>query len=378
MPVETFPLEIFVSRSATIKDVAQQAGCGVATVSRVLNETGPASAETSQRVINAARKLNFEFSDVGRSLQSRKTKTIGCVVPSLANPVFADAVQGLQEEVQQAGFQLLLTCSHYRSDLETKAVRTLLAKQVDGVVLTVSDVRTSEGLKIVKQRGLPCCLMFNQSSGGIPASSVDNKGAARTVAESFARAGHIHTGFLALRFKSSDRSRQRFEGFAAGCRANGMSSPALLEIDEDSGDLSSLLHQLLSVNHRLSGIFASNDFLALAAIHTARSLGRRVPEDLSIVGFDGIQLGTMVEPSLATIETEPKLMGSGAATMVLAKIRGEAAPALRDPSLSYRFRPGSSLALLVAEITDDGEVATLTPSHAPSRTRQKNPGRTQQ
>lgn len=367
-----------MKRSATIKDVAQQAGCGVATVSRVLNKTGPASSDVRQRVLEAAKMLSFEFSDIGRSLQSSKTKTIGCVVPSLANPVFADAVQGLQEEVQRAGYQLLLTCSNYNAELETSAIRTLLAKQVDGLVLTVSDVSTSEGLAIVKERGLPCCLMFNQSSDSLPTSSVDNEGAARTVAEAFAKAGHIHTGFLALRFKSSDRSRQRFEGFAAGCLANGMAPPELLEIDEGSGDLSTLLHELLSANDKLSGIFASNDFLALAAIHTTRSLGRRVPEDLSIVGFDGIQLGTMVEPSLATIETEPKLMGSGAAATVLAKVKGEASPKLRDPSSSYRFRSGNSLAQHIAEITDDGERSALIPSRTSTKIRQKKTGRTKQ
>ena len=367
-----------MSRSATINDVARQAGCGVATVSRVLNETGPASASTRQRVLDAASKLNFEFSDIGRSLQSRKTKTIGCVVPSLANPVFADAVQGLQEEVQRAGYQLLLTCSNYDPELETIAIRTLLNKQVDGLVLTVSDAHSSEGLKFVTQRGLPCCLLFNQSSGGLPSSSVDDASAARAVAEAFADAAHIHTGFLALRFKSSDRSLQRFEGFTDECRARGMAPPVLLEIDEDSGDLSTLLHELLSANNELSGIFASNDFLALAAIHTARSLGRRVPEDLSIVGFDGIQLGSMVEPSLATIETHPKMMGSDAAALVLAKISGDAAPTLSDEGSSYRFRPGNSLASLGSKITDDGETGFIKPSHVSTKSKQKKTGRTKQ
>jgi DNA-binding LacI/PurR family transcriptional regulator len=354
-----------VKRAATIKDVAQRAGCGVATVSRVLNNTGSASPETRQRVNAAAMALGFEFSEIGRSLQSNTTRTIGCVVPSLANPVFADAVQGLQEHVQQAGYQLLLICSNYNADLESTAIRTLLAKQVDGLVLTVSDARTSEGLEVVRQRGLPCCLMFNDSPGGMPAYSVDNRGAARAVAEAFAKAGHVHTGFLALRFKSSDRSRQRFEGFASACEEYGMAPPALLQIDEGSGDLSSLLHGLLRENKKLSGIFASNDFLALAAIRTARSLGRRVPEDLSIVGFDGIEIGTMVEPTLATIVTEPKLMGSGAAATVISAINGQTLPDLQDPSLSFSFRPGGTLAPCSAEKCDGGKVATFPPSRHP-------------
>jgi DNA-binding LacI/PurR family transcriptional regulator len=354
-----------LKRAATIKDVAQRAGCGVATVSRVLNGTGPASPETRQRVIEAAQTLSFEFSEVGRSLQSKTTRTIGCVVPSLANPVFAEAVQGLQESVQQAGYQLLLICSNYNAELESAAIRTLLAKQVDGLVLTVSDAQTSDGLEIIKRRGLPCCLMFNHSPGGLPAASIDDHGAARTVADAFAAADHTHTGFLALRFQISDRSRQRFEGFTRACKDNGMAPPTLLQIDEDSGNLSALLRGLLSENDRLSGIFASNDFLALAAIRATRSLGRRVPDDLSIVGFDGIEIGTMVEPTLATIVTQPKLMGSGAAAAVLSAIKGQTIPEMRDPGLSFSFRPGGTLAPRIAESSDGGKVATLPPPRHP-------------
>ena len=348
-----------MKRKASIKDVAQYAGCGVATVSRVLNETGPAASGTRQRVLEAAERLQFEFSEIGRSLQSQTTRTIGCVVPSLVNPVFADAVQGLQDEVQEAGYQLLLTCSNYSADLEANAIRTLLAKQVDGLVITVSDGETSEGLQLIRQRKVPCCLMFNDFSDDLPASSIDNHGAARAVADAFAGAGHMQTSFLALRFNSSDRSHQRFEGFAAACRDHGMAPPVLLQIDEGGDDLTALLLELLRANSEISGIFASNDFLALAAIRTARSLGRHVPGDLSVVGFDGIEVGSMIEPSLATIETKPKRIGNVAAEIVLSAIKGEQAPTQRDPRLSFNFRPGGSLAPRRVEIDDGGAMAAF-------------------
>ena len=333
-----------MTRAVTIKDVARLAGCGIATVSRVLNETGPASADTREKVLKAARTLQFQFSDIGRSLQSSTTRTIGCVVPSLANPVFADAVQGLQDVLQGAGYQLLLACSNYDSDQETKAIQTLLTKQVDGLVLTVSDAASSEGLQIVRQRDIPCCLMFNEAVDHVPSASIDNFAAAKMVADAFAEAGHQETGFLALRFKTSDRARRRFEGFADACEKHGMSPPALLQIDEDDGDLSALLSRLLSENTKLSGLFASNDFLALAAINAARSLGRNVPQDLSVVGFDGIALGQMVQPSLATVESNPNLMGSDAAQIVLSAVNAQAMPSPQDPRSSFRFRPGDSLA----------------------------------
>ncbi len=354
-------------QQVTIKDVAQHAGCGVASVSRVLNGSGPSSVDLRQRVIAAVDELGFEFSEVGRSLQSSTTRTIGCVVPSLANPVYADAVQGAQEIFRLAGYQTLLVCTNYDPEIETQAIRTLTAKQVDGFVLTVNDALFSDGLKSIQNREIPHCLLFNLAPDDEQSWSVDDRSAAMTVADAFATNGHHHVGFLALKFKSSDRARQRYQGFVEGCLRNGLRKPALLEIDEDSENLTDLLKGFLTENPNLKGIFASNDFLALATIRSARSLGLSVPGDLSIIGFDGIEVGTMVEPSLATIATDPKMMGSGAAKTVLSVINGTPAPALPDPKLSFSFRAGGSLAPLAAERADGEKAATLSPSNYPTK-----------
>lgn len=351
----------------TIKDVAQAAGCGVASVSRVLNGTGPSSAELRKRVRDAVDELGFEFSEIGRSLQSSTTRTIGCVVPSLANPVFADAVQGAQETFQAAGYQTLLVCTNYDTKSEVQVIRTLLAKQVDGFVLTVSDAASSDGLKSVQVREIPHCLLFNAAPENERSWSVDDRAAALTVAQAFKDEGHKQVGFLALKFKSSDRARLRYQGFVEGCAQYGIKEPALLEIDDDSENLTTLLQAFLERNPTLTGIFVSNDFLALATIRSARVLGLNVPTDLSIVGFDGIKVGTMVEPSLATIVTDPKMLGSGAAETVLSIINGNRPPKQPEPDLSFSFRAGGSLAPPAAERTDGEKGATFSPSNNPPK-----------
>lgn len=348
-------------RPPTIKDVAERAACGVATASRVLNGRGPASEKTRRKVLAAAADLGFEFSDLGRSLQSSTTRTLGCVVPSLANPVFADVVQAAQAEANRAGYQLILACSDYDAELESRAIRTLLAKQVDGLIVTVSNAEDSEGLEQVRARGVPCALVYNRACRGFPAWSVDNRAAAARVAREFATLGHRHTGFLALEFGRSDRSRERFEGFAEACAALGMAQPVLLEIAEQEGQLLELLRALLSANRDITGIFASNDYLALAAMQAARGLGRRIPQDLSIVGFDGIATGLMVEPNLATVVTDPRAMGEGAARTVLARLAGETPPAGPDPARTFSFRQGGSLGPPAPESMDGGEAATSPP-----------------
>ncbi|WP_153768555.1 LacI family DNA-binding transcriptional regulator [Labrenzia sp. CE80] len=351
-------------RPPTIKDVADRAGCGIATVSRVLNQKGPASADTREKVLAAANDLGFEFNALGRSLQSSSTKTIGCVVPSLANPVFADVVQAAQQEANAAGYQLILACSEYDDELETGAIRTLLAKRVDGLIATVNSAGNSQGLDLLRSNGLPCSLVYNRQVMGLPTWAVDNGAAAARVAQAFAREGHRNTGFLALRFNRSDRSRERHQGYVKACRDLGLPTPALLEIEEQDGNLLELLGALLSEHRFLTGIFASNDFLALAAMKAARDLGLRIPNDLSLIGFDGISTGLIVDPNLATIETDPRTMGRGAVQTVLAEISGDEKPTQPDPAQTFRFRPGGTLGPPPAGRMDDREAATSLSSTA--------------
>ena len=350
---------------ATIKDVAQRAGCGVATVSRVLNNTGPASPQMRKRVLEAVDELDFQFSEIGRSLQRSTTRTIGCVVPSIENPVYADAVQGAQEVFLNAGYQMLLTCTNYNSDIETNAIRTLIAKQVDGVLLTVADVKNSAGLNLIRSRELPHSLLFNEAPEGEVSWSVGDHAAAALVANAFARHNHVHTGFLALNFLNSDRARQRYEGFVEGCARQNMSSPALLEVDDDGTDLTESLNAFLQAHSKLTGIFASNDFLALATIRSARNLSINVPKDLSIVGFDGIKVGQMVEPSLATIQTSPRALGAGASQTILALIDGSEPPEKLHKFQTFSFRDGESLMPCRVESKDGGKVAPFPPLNDP-------------
>lgn len=357
-------------RQPTIKDVAERAGCGIATVSRVLNGSGSASREAREKVLAAADALGFEFNALGRSLQSSSSKTIGCVVPSLANPVFAEVVQAAQQVANTAGYQLILACSEYDEDLELKAVRTLLAKQVDGLILTVNNAEQSEALAQVSQKGVPAALVYNRPARGLQSWAVDNAVAASSVARELFEHGHFQTGFLALRFHRSDRSRERYDGYVAACRALGLAPPVLLEIEEQDGNLLDLLGALLARHTTLTGIFASNDYLALAAMKAARQLGRRIPEDLSIIGFDGISAGQMVEPNLATIVTDPMAMGLGAARSVLAQLEDDvAAPQPLDPKDTFRFRTGGSLGPSSSGKSDDREAGTsLSSLSQPPRT----------
>ncbi|MEP2718910.1 LacI family DNA-binding transcriptional regulator, partial [Pseudophaeobacter sp.] len=243
--------------ATTLKDVAQKAGCGIATVSRVLNGKGPVSEVSRQRVLQAAQALGFEFNETARALQSQRSRTIGCLVPSLVNPVFADAVQALQAAVQAADYHLILMCSDYDAAQEASILRMLIQKGVDALALTVSDASDNPGLEMLRNRGLPHCLMFNAPAQDTPCFYVDNAAASARVARAFYDQGHRQTGFLALRFHRSDRSRQRFDGYRAACHSLGIADPELLEVDQEPSRLGDQLGQMLAQGQGLSGIYAS-------------------------------------------------------------------------------------------------------------------------
>ncbi|MDJ0932782.1 LacI family DNA-binding transcriptional regulator [Breoghania sp.] len=203
----------------TTKDVAREAGCGVANASRVLNNSGPASAAVRERVEKAARDLGFSFSATGRTLQSSRTMTIGCLVPSLANPVFVEAAQGIQDELHGSGYQLLISSSNYDGEIDNDLISTLLSKDVDELIVTMVAPEESPALKLARERGVPISLMFHDPVEDFSTAYVDNFEAAREVARQFAAQGH-RRGFFALHFATSDRSRNRYAGFQpnAGCK----------------------------------------------------------------------------------------------------------------------------------------------------------------
>ena len=329
---------------ATIRDVARKAGCGLSTVSRVLNGTGPVSPVMREAVQAAVRDLDFHVNELGRALKRSRSGAIGCLVPSIANPVFADAIQGVQSRVRAAGYQLILLASDYDRDKEAAAAAALVDARVEAVVLTVCDAAESESLAMLRRQSVPFCLMFNAAAEGRPAVWVDNRAASHRAGTELAALGHRHLAFVALRLSASDRSQARLQGLRDACEAHGLPEPVLVEVDEGADDLTDRLAGLLVSQPQITGIHASNDMLALATVRAAKRLGRRVPQDLALIGFDGIEIGTMTEPTLATIVTDAGEMGRRAADAVLQALLAQGPVEVDDSAMDFTFRSGASLA----------------------------------
>lgn len=359
-----------MSEVVTIRAVAERAGCSIATVSRVINGSANTSSDVRERVEEAISVLRYRPSDLGRSLKTRRTRTIGIVVPSFTNPVFASSVAGVEETARAHGRSVLLSATEYRGEREEDVIETLLAKKVEGLVLTVAGADGSPVLDRLDQAKLPYVLLYNQPADERRiAFSVDNVAAARELTARLIGLGHRSIAFVAGRFRTSDRSLLRYQGCVQAMKHAGLAAPEVVEVDyagDRPGELPAVLRDLQSS----TAFFCSNDLLAISVISALRDLGRRVPDDVSVAGFDGIAIGAMIDPKLATIEQPTRLMGEKAMETLLALSEGApVTPGTR--LLEHRFRPGASIAAAPAGRGggSDTAVTAIDPSNKGRTTR---------
>lgn len=345
MPAPPAPGSAPGSARATIRDVAQAAGVSTATVSRVVNEPSRVAPETVAQVREVMATLRYQPNVIGRRLKTATTRSIGVLVPSLANPVFAESVAGVEQAAQDAGYTLLLTVSDYDPAREDSAIATLMANRVDGLVLTVADADGSSAVRTLREDGIPHVLLYNQpQSSGHAAVSVDNVRAAGDITRHLIGLGHRRVAMVAGSFASSDRSRLRWQGVVAALGRAGLPAPDLIEVGFGAADLTAALAPVLVADpdDPVTALVCSNDMLALAAIRACRHLGRRVPDDVSVTGFDGIGVGELVQPSLCTVVQPTHAMGREAFAILLAHLEEQPSP--RSLLLPHTLRFGESVA----------------------------------
>jgi DNA-binding LacI/PurR family transcriptional regulator len=329
---------------ATIHDVAREAGCSTASVSRALNGDARVSPGLMDRVRAAAARLDFRINAIGRALQTRRSGVVGVMIPSIANPVFAEAVAGAGDVAAGRGRQLLLASSDYDPQKELEAVATLIDRSVDGLLLTVADADDSPALEAALAADVPTVLMFNDACARAPVATSNTYAAGAAVGKLLVEAGRRHVGFVAGRFATSDRSRRRFEGLRDALIGLEAPAPMLVEVDYGATDHRDALSGLFGDDPAIDALVCSNDMLALSVIADLRALKRRCPEDVAVVGFDGLALGRMVEPSLATVATPNRAMGREAARLLLNLIDETGGPTVETVWLPFEIRPGGSLA----------------------------------
>jgi len=311
---------------ATITDVASEAGVHPSTVSRVLNGHAGSTIRpaTRERVLAAADVLGYRPSALARSLRLQRTLTLGMLVPDITNPFFSSIIKGAEDAARERGYNLILCNSEDQPEREAAYLRLLRERQVDGVLIASSQMadETIEGLRA---DSFPFVLVNRAAQDGEDlAVVVDNHAAAVEVVAHLAALGHRRVGHIAGP-QNTTTGRDRREGYEAGVRAHSLAhEPALVvEADafsEDAGDRA--LGIMLAGPARPTAVFAANDLIAVGMLQRLRRIGVRVPDDLSIVGFNDIPLAGLLEPALTTVRVPQLAMGVAGAHLLIDRLEG--------------------------------------------------------
>lgn len=310
---------------ATLKDVARQAGVDASTASRVLRgaDDRPVRAETRDRVLEAARQLGYRANGVARSLRTRRTETIGLVVPDIANPTFGVIFTGIQAVVAEVGWHCVLVDG--RPTGRTAAWdRLALEGRVDGLLVFVATIRDPT-VRHLARAGFPMVLV-NRRSHGIAGSVVmdDARGSAVAV-EHLAALGHRRIGHIAGP-PTTDTGQRRLQGFREALDRLGLPFRErwLAETDYSEAGGQAAMQRLLeaSGDKRPTALYVASFLSGVGALRVLTDAGLRVPDDISIVVSDELSLASYTAPPLTTIRFPLARMGEEATRMLLQRIGG--------------------------------------------------------
>lgn len=309
--------------AATIRDVARAAGVSVATVSRVLNRSGPVRDETRDRINAAALTLRFSPNGAARSLSMRQSHTIGVLLPDLYGEFFSEIIRGIDQTVQANGFHALISSSH-NEPAEVEAALRAMRGRVDGLILMASGLDGTTLARILPDRTPVVLLNSSYDGPGYDTLDIDNFGGACAMTEYLLQLGHTEIQMIRGPQGHRDAS-ERAAGFIATLDRFGLSvredRVVAGEFTEASGFRAA--QQILASPRRPSAIFAANDSMAVGALSATRAAGLRVPEDIAIVGFDDISIAHYVNPPLTTVRVSISAFGARAAEQLFRSINAK-------------------------------------------------------
>lgn len=329
-----------MSRKVGIKDVAREAGVGLGTTSRVLNNHPSVSEEKREKVLAAVRKLDYRPNQQARSLKTNETRTLGVLVMNFGNPFYSDVLSGIEEEAEKRGYGLLFAQLDGHPDRFDRQVQLMRKQNIDGLLFMGASVDDSmqRGFESI---GCPVCLVSTAmltSDLFTDRVSIDNRGAARQMTRHLIQLGHRKIGLISGLKGDPNTDVARHGGFREALEeASIAENPKWIF----SGDhtLSSgyrAAEKMLTMEERPTAIFATSDSMAIGALRAAEDLGLHVPGQLSIAGFDGLEIGSYTVPALTTIDQPRREMGRQGVRLLIERINRSDRP-LEEKQLAFEL-----------------------------------------
>lgn len=324
----------------TLDDVARVAGVSTATVSRCLNEEQKVSAKTRERVMKVINELGYTPNFNARAMAAKRTNTIGAIIPTMENAIFARGLQAFQETLYASGYNLLVSSSAYQPQLEAEQIRALVARGADGLLL-IGYARGQEVYDYLERRGIPTMLAWASLPDRDHASvGFDNCAAMRMLADRVLSMGHIRIAVISGIIEGNDRAEGRLRGIKESVAAHGH-DPGQIPVIETSYEIengAAAFQTLMQIDPKPTVVMCGNDVLAAGAISKAHELGLRIPDDVSITGFDDIELASVLQPQLTTVHVPHREMGCIAAKELIDMVEGRSTGAKQQLAVSISMR----------------------------------------
>ncbi len=327
-----------------LSDVAREAGVSPATVSRVLNHPGIVRPDLQAKVRRAITALGYAPDAVARALSLGRSSTIGAVIPTLGMTVFANGTAALQSRLREHGYTLLITNSEYDGDRELEEIKVLLERGVDGLVL-VGDMVSAAAVTLAGQYRVPVITTYvNESQFAVPAIGIDNAEAMNRVLQLLLDLGHREFGVITDVAPHNDRQRARRRGLFAAFQTAGISlAPRrIAEVPYSVANGRSAFRRLMTMEPDVTAVICSSDAFAIGALAESRVLGLNVPRDVSVTGYDDVDISLHTDPPLTTVNVPAAMIGRLAADHIVAALNGWTPPATTKLPTQIMIRGSSA------------------------------------
>ena len=327
-------------KPATINDVATLAKTSVSTVSRYFNKPNMVGKDVGARIENAANHLLYIRNRAAATTRGRLSGTIGMVVPTLENSIFAELIEGLIGQLKQSQRTVLISSNLNDASNEAEAIRALVEQGVDGVIL-IGKSHDSTMLKLMESRQLPVlCVWHYENNFKIDTVGIDNFEIGYQAAHHLVSLGHRHIGCIFGLSTANDRASARKDGILKRLTEAGLSPPSdwMAESTYDLRSAKIIAHHILAQDNRPSAIICGNDILAFATIWAAQSLGLTVPDDLSVMGIGDFQGAAEMTPPLSTIRIPAHMIGRLSANRIIELITTDKPQKPRHLKVDFEMR----------------------------------------
>lgn len=305
----------------TIYDVAEESNVSIATVSKVINNTGNMRDSTRERIKDAMKRLNYRPSMMASALTGKGTETLGLLVPDISNPFFSEMARTIEDRAHESGMSVIICSTDSDPEKEEKYLDLLQRKQVDGFIVA-STFQDKNLLKELKTNGIPLVMLTHDNVGlDVTSVSVDDFKGGYEATSYLISKGHKNIVIIA---EHANSSNMRIYGYREAHTAHGLicSEENIYKTTATLENGKKKLMEIVDKGETPTAIFACNDLIAIGVIQGAKEIGLHVPEQLSVVGFDNTILATTTVPELTTVAQPIADMGRKVVDVIIAEIKG--------------------------------------------------------